>query len=129
MRFRLIEKDTVGTGTEFIQDTEEDGNTGHVTTSQSKTYIGSNSKKKVAMNKIKNTRVGDDIHYYINGKEGRGIVVKMANEYLEVFKEDGQLGTIHINDTFFVKDILVNNTLISSGISLHCFVIYRGLGA
>jgi hypothetical protein len=74
----------------------------------SKTYIPKPRSKKVAMNKIKNTKVGDDIHYYINGMEGRGIVVKMANEYLEIFKENGQLGTIHINDTFFVKDILIN---------------------
>ena len=108
MRFRRIEKDgggmaNVGLNNQHMQGKEED-----VTTSDSKTYIGSNSKRKQAMNKIKNTRVGDDIHYYINGVEGRGIVVKMANEYLEVFKENGQLGTIHINDTFFVKDILVN---------------------
>ena len=107
MRFRRIEKSggmaNVGLPNQHMQGKEDD-----VTTSDSKTYIGSNSKKRVAMNKIKNTRVGDDIHYYINGKEGRGIVVKMANEYMEVFKEDGQLGTIHINDTFFVKDILVN---------------------
>jgi hypothetical protein len=101
MRFRRIEKDTLGTGTEFTQGDKK-------TRADSKTYIGSNRKKKVDMNKIKNTKVGDDIHYYINGMEGRGIVVKMANEYLEIFKENGQLGTIHINDTFFVKDILIN---------------------
>ena len=108
MRFRRIEKDmggmaNVGLDNQHIQGKEDD-----VSTSDSKTYIGSNAKKKVAMNKIKNTKIGDDIHYYINGQEGRGIVVKMANEYLEIFKENGQLGTIHINDTFFVKDILVN---------------------
>ena len=108
MRFRLIEKDVVGTNTEHIQGTEDDINTGKVSTSQTKTYIGSASKKKVDMNKIKNTKIGDDIHYYINGVEGRGIVIKMGNEHLEVFKEDGQVGFIHINDTFFVKDILVN---------------------
>ena len=101
MRFRLIEKDTVGTTTEFVQAPKKK-------LAHSKTYIGSKVKLAVDMNKIKNTKIGDDIHYYINGVEGRGIVVKMANEYLEVFKENGQLGTIHINDTFFVKDILVN---------------------
>ena len=101
MRFRLIEKDTVGTSTEFEQAAKKK-------LAHSKTYIGSKAKLAVDMNKIKNTKIGDDIHYYINGVEGRGIVVKMANEYLEVFKENGQLGTIHINDTFFVKDILVN---------------------
>jgi hypothetical protein len=108
MRFRRIEKDMGGMANVGLKDQHIQGKEDDVTTSESKTYIGSNAKKKVAMNKIKNTKIGDDIHYYINGKEGRGIVVKMANEYLEVFKEDGQLGTIHINDTFFVKDILVN---------------------
>jgi len=101
MRFRLIEKDTHGTGTEFEQAKKKK-------VAHSKTYIPKVRSNKVDMNKIKNTKIGDDIHYYINGVEGRGIVVKMANEYLEVFKENGQLGTIHINDTFFVKDILVN---------------------
>ena len=108
MRFRRIEKDMGGMANVGLKDQHIQGKEDDVTTSESKTYIGSNAKKKVAMNKIKNTKVGDDIHYYINGMEGRGIVVKMANEYLEVFKEDGQLGTIHINDTFFVKDILIN---------------------
>tara|TARA_R110002020_G_scaffold34786_1_gene105621 strand:- start:897 stop:2519 length:1623 start_codon:yes stop_codon:yes gene_type:complete len=60
-------------------------------------------------NKIKNTRVGDDIHFYVNGVEDRGIVVKMNNEYVTVFKESTQnYDDIHINDTFFIKDILVN---------------------
>tara|TARA_Y100001949_G_scaffold136466_1_gene118047 strand:- start:70 stop:1722 length:1653 start_codon:yes stop_codon:yes gene_type:complete len=108
MRFRRIEKDVLGTNTEHIQGTEDDINTGKVVTSESKTYIGSKSNKKVDMNKIKNTKIGDDIHYYVNGIEGRGIVVKMGNEYLEVFKEDGKFSEIHINDTFFVKDILIN---------------------
>ena len=64
----------------------------------------------VNKNKILNTKVGDDIHFYINGKEDRGIVVKMNNEYVMVAKEDGTFKDIHINDTFFVKDILVNKT-------------------
>ena len=60
-------------------------------------------------NKITNTKVGDDIHFYINGNEDRGIVVKMNNEYVTVFKESTQeYDDIHINDTFFIKDILVN---------------------
>ena len=60
-------------------------------------------------NKIKNTKVGDDIHFYINGVEDRGIVVKMNNEYVTIFKESTQnYDDIHINDTFFVKDIMVN---------------------
>ena len=74
------------------------------------TYIGGKGKKEVDMNKIKHTRVGDDIHYYQNGVEGRGIVVKMSNEYVLVAKDDGDFEDIHINDTFFVKDIVVNKT-------------------
>lgn len=79
----------------------------------SETYIGQqsrNNKKMVDMNKIKNTRVGDDIHYYDNGKDGRGIVVKMGSSYITVAKEDGTFSDIHINDTFFVKDIILNKT-------------------
>ena len=60
-------------------------------------------------NKITNTKIGDDIHFYINGTEDRGIVVKMSNEYVTVFKESTQdFDDIHINDTFFIKDILIN---------------------
>ena len=60
-------------------------------------------------NKIKNTKVGDDIHFYVNGVEDRGIVVKMNNDYVTVFKESTQnYDDIHINDTFFIKDIMVN---------------------
>jgi len=74
------------------------------------TYIGGKGKKEVDMNKINHTKVGDDIHYYQNGIEGRGIVVKMSNEYVMVAKEDGDFEDIHINDTFFVKDIVLNKT-------------------
>jgi len=79
----------------------------------SETYIGSagnRSRRKVNMNKISHTKVGDDIHFYVNGKEDRGIVVKMGNSYIQIFKEDGKIYDIHINDTFFVKDILINKT-------------------
>jgi len=79
----------------------------------SETYIGSagnRSRRKVNMNKITHTKVGDDIHFYVNGKEDRGIVIKMGNSYIQVFKEDGTVADIHINDTFFVKDILLNKT-------------------
>ena len=79
----------------------------------SETYIGSSgnrSRRKVNMNKITHTKVGDDIHFYVNGKEDRGIVVKMGNSYIQVFKEDGNITDIHINDTFFVKDIIINKT-------------------
>ena len=78
----------------------------------SETYIGSpsNQNRKVIMNKIKNTKIGDDIHYFSNGKEGRGIVIKMGSEYLEIFNDKGSVENIHINDTFFVKDIIINKT-------------------
>ena len=74
------------------------------------TYIGGKGNKKVTMNRINHTKVGDDIHYYQNGIEGRGIVVKMSNEYVMVAKDDGDFEDIHINDTFFVKDIVLNKT-------------------
>ena len=65
--------------------------------------------RKMNQNKIKNTKVGDDIHFYVNGVEDRGIVVKMNNDYVTVFKESTQnYDDIHINDTFFIKDIMVN---------------------
>ena len=59
-------------------------------------------------NKITNTTIGDDIPFYVNGAEDRGIVVKMNNEYVTIFKESTQsYDDIHINDTFFIKDILL----------------------
>ena len=85
-----------------VHDKDSDG--------KEETYIGVKDKEKLAMNKILHTKVGDDIHYYQNGVEGRGIVVKMSNEYVMVAKEDGDFQDIHINDTFFVKDIVVNKT-------------------
>ena len=62
------------------------------------------------LNKITHTRVGDSIHYYINGQEGRGTVVKMNNAYVSVLKEGGNIDEIHINDTFFIKDIITNKS-------------------
>ena len=62
------------------------------------------------LNKITHTKVGDNIHYYVNGDEGRGVVVKMNNAYVSVLKGNGQIDEIHINDTFFIKDILANKT-------------------
>ena len=62
------------------------------------------------LNKITHTKVGDSIHYYINGKEGRGTVVKMNSAYVSVLKESGSSDELHINDTFFIKDILANKT-------------------
>ena len=58
------------------------------------------------LNKITHTRVGDNIHYFTNGQEGRGTVVKMNNAYVSVLKDSGVIDEIHINDTFFIKDII-----------------------
>ncbi len=62
------------------------------------------------LNKITSTRVGDSIHFFVNGKEDNGTVVKMDTSYVTVVKRDGKFQDIHINDTFFIKDILVNKT-------------------
>jgi hypothetical protein len=62
------------------------------------------------LNKISSTRVGDNIHFYINGDESSGTVVKMDSAFVTVLKDDGKLQDIHINETFFIKDILLNKT-------------------
>ena len=62
------------------------------------------------LNKITSTRVGDNIHFFVNGAEDSGTVVKMNTSFVTVVKDDGVLQDIHINDTFFIKDILVNKT-------------------
>jgi len=62
------------------------------------------------LNKITHTKVGDNIHYYTNGIEGRGVIVKMSNAYVSVLKDSGNIDEIHINDTFFVKDIITNKS-------------------
>ena len=62
------------------------------------------------LNKITHTRVGDNIHYFQNGQEARGVIVKMSNAYVSVLKDSGVIDEIHINDTFFVKDIITNKT-------------------
>ena len=73
------------------------------------TYIGKPAKK-IDMNKITKTRVGDEIRYFANGVEDSGVVAKMNNSYITIFKEDGSFTDVHVNDTFFVKDILINKT-------------------
>ena len=62
------------------------------------------------LNKISSTRVGDNIHFYVNGQEDKGTVVKMDTSYVTVLKDDGNFQDIHINETFFIKDILLNKT-------------------
>jgi hypothetical protein len=63
----------------------------------------------INMNKITNTRVGDEINYFVNGVESTGTVVKMSNSYVTVFKS-GKYEDIPLNETFFVKDIVLNKT-------------------
>ena len=86
---------------------------------EGETYIGRPAKKSNRMadlNKIATTKIGDEIHYYQNGVDnGRGVVVKMGGSYITVIKDDGNMIDIHINDTFFVKDIIVNKTWDSMG--------------
>lgn len=71
------------------------------------TYIGKLTTED-KMNKIIKTRVGDEIHYYLNGVDNYGVVAKMSSSYVTIFKEDGKFYEVPIDDTFFVKDILVN---------------------
>ena len=58
------------------------------------------------LNKLAHTKVGDNIDYYINGVPEKGTVVKMNNSFVSVLKADGTVSDIHVNDTFFVKDII-----------------------
>ena len=62
------------------------------------------------MNEITNTRVGDNIHYFVNGVEDSGMVVKMSNSYITIVKADGSFKDVQLNETFFVKDIILNKT-------------------
>lgn len=62
------------------------------------------------LNKITSTRVGDNIHFFVNGTEDKGTVVKMDSKFVTVVKDDGNFQDIHINDTFFIKDIIVNKS-------------------
>ena len=64
----------------------------------------------IKMNKIIKTRVGDEIHYYVNGVESYGVVAKMSASFVTIFKEDGLFYEVPLTDTFFVKDILINKT-------------------
>jgi len=73
---------------------------------QRKSYNMSNVDK----NKLMNTRVGDHINYFDNGRQDNGIVTKMSSSFLTIVKEDGIEHDVHINDTFFVSDILLNKT-------------------
>ena len=79
--------------------------------SNDETYIQeSKTKNMVDLNKLTHTRIGDHINYYQNGIQDSGVVAKMAGTYITIFKEDGTFHDVHVNDTFFVSDILVNKT-------------------
>jgi len=62
------------------------------------------------LNKLKYTKIGDEINFFDNGVHGTGIVSKMSSQYITIFKDDGRFYDVHINDTFFIKDILLNKT-------------------
>lgn len=62
----------------------------------------------MTMNKIIKTKVGDEINYFVNGQENHGVVTKMSATYVTVFKEDGKFYQVPLDETFFVKDIIVN---------------------
>ena len=78
------------------------------------TYIQQSKKTSIMeradQNKITYTRIGDHINYYDNGQEGSGVVAKMSAKFITIFKDDGTFSDIHINDTFHVRDILINKT-------------------
>ena len=73
---------------------------------QRKSYNMSNVDK----NKLMNTHIGDHINYFDNGRQDNGIVTKMDSSFITIVKENGHVSQVHINDTFFVSDILVNKT-------------------
>ena len=79
------------------------------TENKHETYI-LNRQNKSIMNKIIKTKVGDEIHYFVNGQENHGVVAKMSASFVTIFKEDGKFYEVPLNDTFFVKDILVNKS-------------------
>ena len=59
-------------------------------------------------NKVQHTTVGDEINYFVNGVNKIGIVVKMSGSYITMFNND-KYDTVHIDETFFVKDIIGKN--------------------
>tara|TARA_R110000824_G_scaffold39276_6_gene118946 strand:+ start:449 stop:1336 length:888 start_codon:yes stop_codon:yes gene_type:complete len=82
-------------------------------TANNKSYIQqrkSYNMTNVDKNKLLHTRIGDHINYFDNGRQDSGIVTKMSSSFLTIVKEDGIVHDVHINDTFFVSDILLNKT-------------------
>lgn len=91
--------------------TDSETYVGKPASSNDETYIQeSTTKNMVDLNKLTHTKIGDHINYYQNGIQDSGVIAKMASTYITIFKEDGTFHDVHINDTFFVSDILVNKT-------------------
>ena len=103
------EKDEAGYGDLGNQHTQGTGD--NYDAIDDETYIGlPANEKRTKMNKIQDTHIGDLINFYVNGINDKGVVTKMSGAYIEIVKEDGKIHNIHINDTFFVKNIIVNKT-------------------
>jgi len=60
------------------------------------------------INKLQHTRVGDSINFYVNGVAMDGIVTNISGTYITVLK-DNKTKILNIDETFFVKDILIKN--------------------
>ena len=94
-----------------LVNTDSETYVGKPAPSNNQTYIEeSKSNNMVDANKLTHTRVGDYINFYQNGVQDSGVVAKMGSAFITIFKEDGSFHNVHINDTFFVSDILVNKT-------------------
>lgn len=71
-------------------------------------YIKEEQNKK-HMNKSPEISVGDQIHYYNNGKESKGTVVTLYNDYVKILKSDGTYDTINQLDVFHVDEIIIKS--------------------
>ena len=74
----------------------------------SEPYIGAPQKKDKLpdKNKVSEVQLMDTIKYYLNGKEGKGTVYAISNEFFTVRKETGGYQDIQVSDIFFVEQIL-----------------------
>jgi hypothetical protein len=55
----------------------------------------------------------------------KGVVVKMDTGYVTVLKDDGNFQDIHINETFFIKDILLNKTWNDMDLEERTVMLYK----
>ena len=123
----IVEKDGAGYGNlNSVNDTPDETNYDEETyvgkpapkeipkeVKRSDTYIQerkSYSMMHTDQNKLKNTKIGDHINYYENGISGAGVVTKMSQQIIQIYKDDGHYYNLSINDTFHVSDILINKT-------------------